>query len=354
MRGVPLGTGRKKGEICRKKGHNKTEGLNSNSFSIKLNLQSLKENLKDLIAKSKTNTAIQQLLEITKEIGDPELEEEVLLQSARYEAYTKAKRQGTSAPEEQQLTIARIHQALLQIISELPENRTTRNGRQVRDVADQPKGRPWWQWVVGLSVIISILGGIAEFSGINLLSLFGAGATDTSLQLTVYVHGPKGRQNIVLDNKGTLIADFGNRRDTRRIGEDGRTNFGEIDRRFLGKEIGLFVKADGFEVADPDTVYVYDGNPIYLAVQRPESMGLITGLIRDENENGLAGVTILIEQDTLTQTDDLGRFRLNLPKDKIQESYRLTVQKDGYQTKSRTYYPNSSLFEVALERVKNQ
>ncbi len=314
----------------------------------------MKENLKDLIAKGKTDTAIQQLLEITKEIGDGELQEEVLLQSAKYQAYAKTKRQGTTTQEEQQISISRVHRALLQIISEVPENIATKHKSIVRKTADKPKSRPRWQWVGGISVIIGILGGIAEFSGINLQSLFDSGSTYPPLQLTVYVHGQKGRQDIVLDNKGKLIADFGNRRDPRRIGEDGRTNFGEIDRRFLGKEIGLFVEADGFEVAHPDTAYIYDGKPIYLAVERAKSMGRINGLITDKNGSGLMGVTILIENDTTTQTDNLGRFRLNLPKHKIQESYKLTIQKAGYQTKSRPYHPNSSLFEVELDRVENQ
>lgn len=216
------------------------------------------------------------------------------------------------------------------------------------------KNRRARQWLAGAGLIISILAGIAGITGFDLKSLLRMVPVNDSHQLTVYVHGPEGEQDIVLENEGQLVVDFGNRRDTRRIGEAGRTNFGEIDPRFLGAEIGLTVEAGGFEVTHPDTTYIYTGEPIYLAVRRDRSLGRIRGVIRDENGAGLAGAGIMIEGDTIVLTDSLGRFRFTLPPDNIREHYQLSIRKAGYRRISRTYYPNSSLFEVVLDRVENQ
>lgn len=91
----------------------------------------MKAHLKNLIARNKTDTAIQELFKIAKATDDAEVEREVLLQSAKYQAYTKAKRQGTSGQEEQQLIISRINQALLQIIGELPEDSALQQDLQI-------------------------------------------------------------------------------------------------------------------------------------------------------------------------------------------------------------------------------
>lgn len=311
----------------------------------------MKKELQQLISQGKTEQAIDQLLRLTERSGNPELREEVLMQSARYRDYAKAKRLGTSSAESQQTAIARINQALLQISEQLPEDSGGDGGGDSRA---KPRKTKAWQWVAGAGVIVSILSGIAGFTGVNLKDIFGMGETNNPLQLTVYVHGPDGRQDVVLENEGQLLLDLRNDRRVAQIGEYGRTNFGEISRDFLRKAVPLSVQAEGYEMAHPDSNYVYDGEPIYLEVRKDKRLGLITGMVTDEKGRGLAGATILIENDTTASTDSIGRFRLRMPFDRIEESYQLTIQKEGYQSKTRTYYPNSNLFKLELERTKNQ
>ncbi len=315
----------------------------------------MKQALQQLIAQGKTEQAIDQLLQLTEPSGNTELREEVLMQSARYRDYAKAKRLGVSSAEDQQTALARINPALLQIIDELPDD--TNDGARIAASSSGPS-KPGkistWQWVVGAGVVVGILSGIAGITGFNLKSLFGLGAAESPLQLTVYVHGPDGRQDVVLENEGQVMLDLRNDRRTPQIGENGRTNFGEISRDFLGKAVPLSVQAEGYEMAHPDSNYVYDGEPIYLEVRKDKRLGLITGIVTDENKQGLAGATILIENDITASTDSMGRFRLRLPVDRIKESYQLRIQKEGYQSKTRTYYPNSNLFKLELERTKNQ
>lgn len=308
----------------------------------------MKKELQELIAQGKTDQALDQLISLSEQPGYEDLREEVLLQSARYREYAKGKRQGTSNSEEQQTSISKINEALLYLISHLPDDLDSTLRSDIPKVFDKLKSRPWWQWVVSASVIIGILAGIAEFTGYNLQTLFGSNNSDVPLQLTVYVHGPKGSQDIVLEKKGKLIVDFGNRRDTRQIGEDGRTNFGEIDHRFLGKTIGLFMEAEGYEVTYPDSAYIYKGEPIYLAVKPDGQLGIVRGKVRSRDGASFLSNVLIEVAGTTTSTDSLGNFYMELPEEQWRNEYRLYARKNGYDIKEEKYYPKLGGIEIRL------
>ncbi len=307
----------------------------------------MKNELQELIAQGKTEQALEQLISLSEKPYYEDLREEVLLQSARYQEYAKAKRQGTSNLEEQQTSISKINEAVLHLISQLPDDLTSRVDSSVPKSSSKRIGKPWWQWVVGGGVIVGILGGIAEFSGYNLQSIFGSEVT-APLQLTVYVHGPKGPQDIIIEKEGKLIADFGNRRDTRQIGEDGRTNFGEIGRRFLGEAIGLFMEAEGYEVTYPDSIYIYKGEPIYLAVKPDSQLGIVQGKVRSRDGASFLSDVLIEVAGVTTSTDALGNFYLELPEEQWRNEYILYARKNGYQLKEEKYYPKLGEAEIRL------
>jgi len=310
----------------------------------------LKQALQQLIAQGKTEQVIDQLLQLTERSGDTELREEVLLQASRYRDYAKAKRMGTSGTEDQQITLAPINQALIQIIQQLSEEGEEK-GSSIAP-AERTKGKTW-QYVVGVGVVIGILSGIAGITGFNLKSLFGLGTAESPLQLTVYVHGPDGKQDIVLENEGQLLLDLRNDRRPAQIGEHGRTNFGEISRDFVGKEIPLSVQAEDYEMAYPDSGYVYDGEPIYLEVRRDKQLGIIQGKVRSrDGSQFLSDVSIEVEGE-VTHSDSTGNFYMELPEDKWQEEYTLYAQKDGYQIKEEKYYPKLGGMEIRLTPKSN-
>jgi len=176
---------------------------------------------------------------------------------------------------------------------------------------------------------------------------------DGSAQLTVYVHGPTSRQEVVLENTGTLIIDFGNDRRTPMIGESGRTNCGEIPGKFLGKKIGIGLKAKGFTLAYPDSQYVMTGEPIYLAVQKDGSLGFIAGVVRSrDGQKALDSVQIVINSDTVVTTNQLGGFEVQLsPLMRVQNEqtpYVITAKRKHYKTESKQYFPNSGKIEIRL------
>ncbi|MEZ4991950.1 MAG: hypothetical protein R2824_16130 [Saprospiraceae bacterium] len=285
----------------------------------------MKEHLQQLLAKGNTKAAIQHLLEFAREQRDADLQEEVLAQSARYQAYAKEKRLGTTSEEHQQIVLARINEALLQIIGELPEE----NQHNVVNA----QGGFGWQWIAGILLLIGVLSGIAK------VFVFNVKDPQMGLHLTIYVHGPQNRQDIVLENEGELIADFDDRRDRKLIGQGGQTIFSEIDRRFQDEPFELSMQAEGFELMYPDSTYRFTGEPIYLAVRPDHRLGIVQGKVRSrDGRQFLSEVLIEVAGET-DQTDSLGNFYLQLPPEKWAHEYTIYAQKDGYTLKEEKYYP---------------
>lgn len=123
--------------------------------------------LQQLLAQGKTAHVLEELLKKKKLIQSLNLEEEVILQSARLEQYEKNNRLGLISQEEQQITLAKINQAVFQIVAQLPSDGHTTDGNE----SSKKKNR-WWQWIVGIGVVVGILAGLAEISGWNLRELF--------------------------------------------------------------------------------------------------------------------------------------------------------------------------------------
>ncbi len=179
-------------------------------------------------------------------------------------------------------------------------------------------------------------------------------AGDT-LQLTIYVHGPEDRQQVVLENTGTLFVDLDNDRRRAQIGESGRTNFGEIPVRFKGRNIGIGLEAPGYELISPRSGYFFEGKPIYLGVQRDDSLGKIKGIVK--NRDGsifIDSALVMVGNDTITRTNALGIFNITLPprmqvKDE-KTPYQLTVRKEGYLVSTEYYYPLSGDIEIRMSQ----
>ncbi len=76
--------------------------------------------LRDLIAKGKTDTAIQQLRDLADQLDDSDYQNQVIMQSIAYEEYKKSKLMGISTHSEQQVSLAKINHALLELIKAIP------------------------------------------------------------------------------------------------------------------------------------------------------------------------------------------------------------------------------------------
>jgi len=314
-----------------------------------------KKQLLDLFHKGELKTLLECLQEIKETTGSIDLKNRISLFSSQYHRLAADRVKETIREEDYRTGMAKLSDGLHQVLNELPEHTWDialdwQTMAAKESVSNSGKKLSAWDIFLRVAIVIGALGSFAEFMG--WIDVTPWGRRRTALQLTVYVHGIKSKTDIVLQKTGKVIADFGNDRRTAEIGENGRTNFGEIPADFEDKEIALGIEAEGFEPVEPDKKYTFTGEPIYFAVKRDDSLGFIRGMVEDKKGNPIFGALVMVNQDTTMTTDSLGRFRLMLPeymrvKDN-KSSYRLKVSKNG-RSKEEYYYPKSTPIEIRLE-----
>jgi len=207
-----------------------------------------------------------------------------------------------------------------------------------------------WAIIVGFGVIAGILGSMAEF--FNFIDVF---PSDKSYQLTVFVRDIEG--NVVLEHEGELSTTIGNRALRETIGEDGRTNFGDILPEYYSDTITIGIKAKGWKLANENKEFIFEGKPITIMVKKDESLATIKGKVKSrDGQTFIADAKIHVNSDTVITTDQNGNFQIVLPEsmsvESEQESYKLSIEKEGYKTKTVEYKANSSNFETRLNTIK--
>ncbi|PHN04304.1 hypothetical protein [Flavilitoribacter nigricans] len=135
----------------------------------------MKEKLQNFIALGNTAEAIQQLRALKPALGES-LQNEITLQSARFESYSRDRRNGVLSNEEENIQLARINDALLGIIQQLPAEIPGIPSRKT-------SAMKWGGIIVGA---ITLLAAIAELSGYSLRDLFQA---DTPPPIQQETHG---------------------------------------------------------------------------------------------------------------------------------------------------------------------
>lgn len=125
--------------------------------------------------------------------------------------------------------------------------------------------------------------------------------------------------------------------------------FKQIASKYKNTPARLLFSANGYEPIDT-TVQLK--KMIDLPIRRDNSLGLIFGTVKDENNLPLPGV-ILSVQDLQVTSDAGGRFRIEISFDKQKEEQRLTAFKAGYQLWDFTAAPSPTT-EWKIILKKNQ
>jgi hypothetical protein len=194
-----------------------------------------------------------------------------------------------------------------------------------------------WFRLDNLKAVIAVLTGIAGLIT-YCFSLFGNpiekdgkprekvhNENGQSFSVVVYTHGINGRQNVVALKETKLIADFGGRRDVAKIAENGQNTFNEVDAQYRDTRIGIGLQGtEGYVLRFPDSTYLLDGSPIYLAVQTSCRFCKLAGVVRSQNAfipNAVVSTGAFVDT-----TDANGYFEINLPPEKEQTEYPVTVR----------------------------
>jgi len=245
-----------------------------------------------------------------------------------------------------------IIEKIILLNNQMEEVKSSNNKHQLNIPSSSHSGGgingAWKKWAIIFAGILASLGALAEFTGWNARDFFNA-HSDSSLQLTVYVQTADGKPVSELQNKGKIFVDFGNDRRGPLIGENGRTNLGEIPEKFKSQQVPIIFQADGYESVDPDKKYVMDGKPVYIYVEQDNRLGLVQGIVKDRTgEHFISSALVMVDNDAVLITDSLGRFHLQLPKAKQRERYLITVNKEGYKSWSDFYIPKTGSMEIRI------
>ncbi|MBK8490433.1 MAG: hypothetical protein IPL49_05865 [Saprospirales bacterium] len=270
----------------------------------------MKQRLFKLLGEGKTKQVIQELLRITQ--GQDDLHQEVIMQSSRFEEYSKIKRSGITNLEEETVFLSRINKALLEIIDKLPEK-------------VQPQSWKLRQRIAGLATLVAIIGGIIW----GLITL-GKGDPVDSFSVTVLVHGKEGRDDLILRNQGKVVLDFGSARQEASINEKREATLRNCPSGLLEKSLPRH--------RSPPTLLPYKPRlrlptekdaSIYLEV---ELLGInkIHGRVLDfETQNPLDSVRVSVQNEA-TYSDQFGWFELHIPPEIQAKFLKVTFFREKY------------------------
>lgn len=308
----------------------------------------LKKPLQELLSKGEVKQVLDRLTAISQKPEYAHLQEEVLMQSARYQAYAKSKRLGVTSYEEQSRTLAQINQALYQIIEKLSDEST--EPHQKPGSMDAPKkGKSFLKPVITIVGLLAGIVAILTYCGITPFKK----AAKAGNTVTVLAHGTAGKDDVVLPNRGIVKLIYGDAIIPEQINNKGEATFKQVPDAFFesGNAVEiLFQDPEGepYRAANPDSAYTLEqGQYIGLEV-RLEGMDQIHGVVKDyETGAFLEGVTVrALGVDTLTNS--FGEFILKFPGDKQQKFVTVRAFKEGYENYERSQVPTTTDREMAI------
>ena len=140
---------------------------------------------------------------------------------------------------------------------------------------------------------------------------------------------------------GTLQCEYvGNALQTIPVGPKNRTVFlNDIPYHLKGSRVHLVFEAEGYQTID---TVVKAQCAVELCIRRNNELGVVFGRVCDfENGQPIEGATVSLLEFT-TVTDALGQFRIEIPYEKQDETQRVLVAKEGYQTWDELYRPSAT------------
>lgn len=308
----------------------------------------MRKRILSLISSGKTAKAVQTLLKYSQNLKDEEESKSIVLLASRFKYLMRQDSKRLITEEEKIKELAKINSDIIFFLdnsTHLSKTQTKENGLETfLKSYNENSEKASWQKRVLVIILIALLLGSGTILRNHILS---------PLQLTIYVHGNRGLQDYSSELAGEIVLDMRNDRRVANIGENGRTNFGEISRDFLGENIFISTKIPGFSSEKPDSTYRYDGSPIYLKVIPSIERRILKGNVFNQNATTpIPGVRV--ETKNISSfTDSLGFFELRIPINEVEDKYKLSLSKSGYEPDWEFYYPLLGNHEFRLDSLKN-
>ena len=365
-----------------------------------------KSDLKQLIADNKTKQAIDLLLKATKELEDSDLQNEVILQSAKYNAYLKEKAAGTKSQENLDIQKANIDNALTYIVDKLPSPIIAftepilpiTNHQSLAPSHQSPVTKSWAPLLVGLGFallifltilffpcptgaqyvvfkilislgaagIAAVIPGFLEFKHRKEITAGGALAVfvlvyffnptlidpsskcnNEPFEFTVSLRGPALPEYPHLQD-ATLQLKLDNRWDEANVDEFGDADFKGIPGEFADKLVPLRLKSSFWQLQQ-DSVLL-EGKSETVDIAPNGALEQIRGNVRTGDGSAyIEGVEIRMDNSQVSVTTDAtGYFEINVPVQMQREKYSITASKPGFTSQMLYAYPSSGSLEIRL------
>jgi len=163
------------------------------------------------------------------------------------------------------------------------------------------------------------------------------GGSGDPAQLTVLVHGEKGKDHLVLPNRGKVKLIYGDANVVETINDKGEATFKQIPQDFFTANIRVEIlfsdpQGEPYRAVHPDSLYrLTQGKYIALEV-RLYGLGQLMGIVKDfETGDLISGVRISI-QGTATFSNQYGEYTLIIPVEQQRKFQTVRALKDGYES----------------------
>ena len=192
-----------------------------------------------------------------------------------------------------------------------------------------------------------LLGGPAAAFALVILGGVFLVPDSEAFDLTVFVYGEGGVQDVPLRNQGFVVLDLGPERRREAVGAGGQAHFVGIPANFRSQEVQIWVEAEGYAPARTVKRRL-EGSSLYLAVSR-EPLTL-RGRIEDTHGRAVEGAEIRLRGVTSISGRD-GSFVLQIQPGRSNGELTLKVSAQGYRPWADYVVPDSNEVVVALERM---
>ncbi len=185
----------------------------------------------------------------------------------------------------------------------------------------------------------------------NPIGQFKPDRCNPKTSVTVFVHGKKGKQDMILRQKGYVIMDVNDERKKESINENGQAFFQNLS---VGDSVRLEIDfSEPYKAIHPDSAYVIlpNGN-IYLAVSL-EGIDNVRGMVL-YNDAPLNGVTVKLigkTGDLFDTTGKTGDFSFSIPEKMQTSEYTVWFMKDGFKARSAPAFPQTGApLNIVMEK----
>jgi hypothetical protein len=161
--------------------------------------------------------------------------------------------------------------------------------------------------------------------------------------ITIYTHGNKGKQDVVLRSIGEIVVDIKNDRKTEKINEKGYSIVVGIPSNYIGERVPINVLAPTYQSAYSDSLFELKPNQsIYIKLKR-KNLDKIKGYVVNElNGEPIKNVEIKVGTLTPTFTDSYGYFEQGIPETEQEEKINIVIRKENFKTISDPITLNSN------------